>query len=80
MAHEHYNVWLDATRHMPENSERMYWVTDGNDIALATWSIQEMQWRFRWMRSLVKPTHFMPIKLEKPPNYTGEHIESNSLE
>ena len=62
-------VWLDVKHHMP-TVPRKYWLTDGKDVALAEWSIENMHWKFLYMYSCFKPTHMLPVKL--PPRPTVE--------
>lgn len=62
---EEYNTWLRTDQCMPELN-RFYWISDGKDIALAVWNIEDMCWKFKYMHSIVKPVYMMPVKLPKP--------------
>jgi len=53
---------------------RNYWISDGKDVALATWNMERMQWQFLYHYSVFKPSLMLPVKLPPLPNRNnGEH-------
>lgn len=64
--HEIGKEWLDVTKQMPQ-PPRKYWITDGKDVALAEWNIENMNWKFIWHYSVFKPVAMLPIKLPQIP-------------
>ena len=47
--------WLDCTKQLPIVG-RNYWISDGKDVALATWNMERMQWQFLYHYSVFKPS------------------------
>lgn len=65
--------WLDCTKQLPIVG-RNYWISDGKDVALATWNTERMQWQFLYHYSVFKPSLMLPVKLPPLPNRNnGEH-------
>lgn len=58
--------WIDCKKALPILG-RMYWITDGKDVALAEWNIETMQWRFRYQYSMFNPVAMLPVKLPPIP-------------
>ena len=59
--------WLDCKKVLPIVG-RMYWITDGKDVALAQWSMEYMQWSFKYQySSMFKPVAMLPVKLPPIP-------------
>jgi len=63
------NEWIDTKKHLPELN-KLYFITDGKDVALAKFSIDNMCWSFLWHYSVFNPTHM--IKVELPNIDTNE--------
>ena len=59
-------VWLDVNVELPLKG-RFYWVSDGRDIALASWDIPNMRWKYHYMHSVFEVRYMLPVKLPLPP-------------
>lgn len=61
--------WQDCKEVMPK-AKTLYFITDGDTWALAQWNIENMWWDFKFHTSVFKATHFMEVKIPKPPEIT----------
>lgn len=60
-------MWRNTETEMPL-AGKLYWITDGENIALATWSIKNMWWRFLWHNTVFRATHFTETRVPEIPN------------
>ena len=58
------NDWISTEKELPK-LKKLYWITDGKDVALAKWSMESMGWYFKYHHSTFKPTHMLQVQL--PP-------------
>lgn len=58
--------WQRIDEVLPELG-RFYWVSDGHDVALATWGVKNMKWNYKYMHSVFKVKYMLRVKLPKPP-------------
>lgn len=68
-----YDEWHSIEKEMPQPNI-LYFVTDGERWAMAKWSIKNMWWSYVYHSDILKVTHFMKVKIPKPPNY----VENNA--
>ena len=64
--------WIDTSQELPD-LKRLYWVSDGKDIALARWNIKDMCWKFLYMTEFFKPRLMLPVILPKLPALLSEY-------
>lgn len=58
--------WISVKRELPKIG-KLYLITDGKDIALAKFDIEQMQWHFLWHYSVFKPTFMLEIIIPPLP-------------
>ena len=69
--------WLDCKKQLPIVG-RMYWITDGKDVALAEWSMENMHWRFHYQYSMFKPVAMLPVKLPTiPEQWSNKNVKAD---
>lgn len=58
--------WQSTDDELPK-LKKLYFITDGKDLALARFEAEGMRWRFEWHYSVFKPTYMCEVILPPLP-------------